>query len=289
MCVRHYSHRSPAFCILHFAFCIDLGATTIQPSRLTRTIPIAPGTPIYVDATAGEIRVTGRDATEVSVEIASEAPDPQQLAALQPSISVDSGALRIVARQANGGMDPRVRSTILLDVPRSARLESIKLLTGRIALSGLAGRITAEVTRGTLHATDIAGTVRLETGTGDLTCERARLTAGGLLRLRTFNGQLLLQLAAKPTDARILALSFNGRITSDIPLQLKEQWGPRFGEATIGNGEPVISLDTVTGDIQIKIERVSQKLNAKMQSAQSRIFRRDHADQPCSACFASWR
>jgi DUF4097 and DUF4098 domain-containing protein YvlB len=152
-------------------------------------------------------------------------------------------------------MDAQVRTTIVLNVPRSAHLASIKLLTGRMLLSGLTGHVSADVTRGSLHATNVSGTLRLETGTGDLTCEAARLTPGGLLRLRTFNGQLTLRLAERPSDARILALSFNGRITSAIPLTMKDQWGPRFGETTIGKGEPIISLDTVTGDIAITVAR----------------------------------
>jgi hypothetical protein len=229
------------------------GVLAAQPQRLTRTVSLTPDTPIFVEATSGEIRVTGRDERDVSIDIATEAPTPEQLATLLPSISEEGGALRIIARQSNGGMDQRVRSTIVLGVPRAARLESIKLLTGRIALSDLTGHIAADVTRGTLNASGIAGTVRLETGTGDLTCERARLTPGGLLRLRAFNGQLTLQLAERPADARILVLSFNGRITSDIPLQMKETFGPKFGEATLGKGDPVISVDTVTGDIAIKV------------------------------------
>ena len=57
--------------------------------------------------------------------------------------------------------------------------------------------------------------------------------------------------AARPTDARILALALNGQITSSIPLTMRDTWGPRWGETTLGKGEPVISLDVVTGSIAI--------------------------------------
>ena len=62
-------------------------------------------------------------------------------------------------------------------------------------------------------------------------------------------------LAERPADARILALALNGHIRSDIPLTMKDTWGPRWGEATLGKGEPVISLDVVTGTIEIKSPR----------------------------------
>ena len=61
-----------------------------------------------------------------------------------------------------------------------------------------------------------------------------------------------LSLAERPPDARIMALALNGTIKSDIPLTLRETWGPRWGETTIGKGEPVISLDVVTGTVEIR-------------------------------------
>jgi hypothetical protein len=78
------------------------------------------------------------------------------------------------------------------------------------------------------------------------------LSANGLLRLRAFNGDVRLSLASRPTDARIMALALNGHIKSEIPLKMRDSWGPRWGEATLGKGEPVISLDVVTGVIDIK-------------------------------------
>ena len=72
------------------------------------------------------------------------------------------------------------------------------------------------------------------------------------MRLRSFNGDVRLSLAARPANARILALALNGHVTSDIPLTRRETWGPRWAEATLGKGEPVISLDVVTGLIEIK-------------------------------------
>ena len=44
----------------------------------------------------------------------------------------------------------------------------------------------------------------------------------------------------------------NGTITSVIPLALKDTWRPRWGEPSVGKGEPVIGIDVITGAIQIK-------------------------------------
>jgi hypothetical protein len=67
-----------------------------------------------------------------------------------------------------------------------------------------------------------------------------------------FNGDLRLRFSERPADARLMALALNGSITSTIKLTMKDGWGPRWGEATLGSGEPVISLDVVTGTIAIR-------------------------------------
>jgi len=75
------------------------------------------------------------------------------------------------------------------------------------------------------------------------------------MRLRVFNGPLRVRFARVPTSARILAVTFHGSITSDIPLTKKDRFGPRFGETTIGAGDPVMSMDVVNGDIAITVAK----------------------------------
>ena len=137
-------------------------------------------------------------------------------------------------------------------VPRAALIERVQVLEGRIALNGFRGSITADLRRGPIEATDVSGSIRLETGIGPVTVSGARLSPAGVLRLRTFNGDVRLRLSERPADARIMALALNGSITSTIPLTMKDTWGPRWGEVTLGRGEPVISLDVVTGTIEIR-------------------------------------
>jgi DUF4097 and DUF4098 domain-containing protein YvlB len=154
--------------------------------------------------------------------------------------------------QADGNTDPAYRADLVLRVPRTATLDRVQVLEGRVTLQGFSGSLAADVRRGPIEGRDVSGTLRLETGIGSVVLNDARLSAGGLLRLRAFNGDVRLTLAERPADARILALALNGGITSDIPLTMKDTWGPRWGEATLGRGEPVISLDVVTGAIAIR-------------------------------------
>lgn len=230
-----------------------LTSTLLQAGRdvISRTVSLPPGAPVSIEATIGEIQITGWDRPATAVDI--RAGSAADLARMDVAIEERSPGLRIRAVQPDGGMDRSLRSSIRVNAPASTVFESVRVLAGKIVLANLRGAVTADLRRGPIEASSLAGSIRLETGVGDVRVDKAELTSGGLIRLRAFNGNVTLQLASTPPDARILALTFNGRISSDIPLTMKDKFGPRFGETTLGRGEPPISIDVVTGDIAIRV------------------------------------
>jgi hypothetical protein len=219
----------------------------------SRTVALPPARGLSVDITIGSVRVEGSSRTDALIEIVRHAPNDAALSRLPVEIVEEEHDVRLRVLQPDGGTDPALRADVTLKVPQTALLRSIRILEGKLTLQALTGAVTADVRRGPIEAVDLAGTVRLETGIGSVTANRMRLAPDGLLRLRAFNGNVLLSLAARPPDARILALALNGTIASDIPLTRKDTWGPRWSEATLGKGEPVISIDVVTGRIEIKV------------------------------------
>ena len=116
-------------------------------------------------------------------------------------------AVVVRAVQTNDGTDPALRADVTVRLPRSARLDRVRVLEGRITIEEFSGQITADIRRGPIDGKSVSGTIRLETGIGSVTLTDARLSANGLLRLRTFNGDVRLSLAERPVDARILALA----------------------------------------------------------------------------------
>jgi hypothetical protein len=203
------------------------------------TFPATPHTTIAIDAGAADVKVVGAERADISVE------------AERASASLEGDRILIRSDDAGRAPDREQRARIELSVPAGIAIERIRIVDGQLTLNGLRGRVSADVRQGSIRAADISGVVRLETGFGDVVVEHGRLSAGGLLRLRAFNGDVRLGLGGRPDNARILALTFNGTIESDLPLTSRESFGPRFAEATFGSGEPVISLDSVTGNIRI--------------------------------------
>ncbi len=218
----------------------------------SRTVALPADRALTLETTVGNVRIVGESRQDARIEIVRKAPSREQLVRIPVTIDEASAEVRIIAAQLEGATDPELTTDVTLWVPQQARLSSIRLVEGRLTMTGVRGAVTADVRRGSIETADSEGTLRLETGIGDIVANRVRLAPGGLLRLRAFNGDVRLTLAERPVDARVMALALNGTITSDIPLTMKNTWGPRWGEATLGKGEPVISIDVITGAIQIK-------------------------------------
>ena len=94
---------------------------------------------------------------------------------------------------------------------REAVIERVEVLEGRMASMDSAAGSTAAIKRGPVEGKDVSGTLRLESGIGAISLTNTRLSPNGLLRLRTFNGDVTLSLAERPADARIMALALNGQ------------------------------------------------------------------------------
>jgi len=223
-----------------------------ETDRQIRTVALPPGRALSLEITIGRVVIEGSNRTDAQIEIVRHAPSAEGFARIPVEITEEEAEVRITAVQSDGATDPAYRSDVTLRVPQSALVRSVRILEGHLSLSALHGSITADLRRGAIEASSLLGTVRLETGIGNVIVTRARLSPDGLLRLRTFNGDVRLTFDEVPASARVMALALNGTISSDIPLTMKDTWGPRWGEATLGKGEPVVSIDVITGRIEIR-------------------------------------
>jgi hypothetical protein len=241
--------RRAVLLLLSLAVASPVAAAT---DRQTRTFAWQATRTLVLEVTIGDVRILASDRADVEVAVQRSAPTSDALGQI-PLVFEDTPE-RVTARfvQAEGGTDPAFRTDVVLRVPLDAVIERVKVIEGRLVVEKFRGALTADVRRGPIDATDVAGVLRLETGIGPVTLKNARLLPGGLLRLRAFNGDIRLQMPAPPADARVMALALNGTIQSDIPLTSRDTWGPRWSEATLGKGEPVISIDVVTGKVEIK-------------------------------------
>lgn len=221
--------------------------------RLERVVSLAPGRALSIRVPNGAVRIEGQPGRrDVRVVVTRRAPTAGALAAAPMALDTADGGLRLDTAPGPASSSRAVQSEVQIDVPPDVTVERVTIDTGRLDLAGLSGAVRATVAEGPVRADDVSGVVRLESTIGTVEVTRARLTPGGLIRLRAFNGDVRLAFAAPPADARILALALNGTITSTIPLTRRDGWGPRWSEASIGAADRVVSLDVVTGAIRIE-------------------------------------
>jgi hypothetical protein len=245
--------RNAAAALLVVLLAPGLSRAAEVTDRVARTLALPAGRAIRVEATIADVTIVGSDRVDVAVEIVRRAPTAADLARFPVRVDESADALLIDTVQSSDGRDPTLKATIVIQAPASAVVQAVRVFEGTVKISSLTEACDVDVRRGAIEASDLSGRIRLESGIGRIDVTRSTLTAGGMMRLRVFNGPLRVRLARAPDNARILAVTFNGTISSDIPLTMKDQFGPRFGETTIGAGEPVMSLDVVKGDIEIRV------------------------------------
>jgi hypothetical protein len=216
-------------------------------------VPMTAGTPIWIDATVADVTITGSARSDLRVDVERRVPTRDDLAKLPVTIDSAPDGVHVAVVQAHDGRTAEVRAVVALAVPSAALLRSVRVFEGSVRLANVTGGCDVDLRRGTIEANGLAGRIRLESGLGGIDVRDSQLTPGGAMRLRVFNGPVRVHFARPPANGRILAVTLNGAIASDIPLTMKDRFGPRFGESTLGSGDPVLSADVVKGDIRFTV------------------------------------
>lgn len=224
-----------------------------QRDRIARRVALDATKVVEIRSTFGMIRVIGEDRADLQVDIEREVADNTVADALPVRVDEDGDAVRISALQSAGGRVETLRAAITVALPRTTALRAIELAGGDLDITGTRGALHAVVGRGAITARDVAGIVRLETTDGDLSVGVSDLSRG-LVRLRSVSGNISIDLARRPTDARILLHSLAGAIDSTLPLEARQGFGGRLREGVIGAGQVLMSADTVRGAIRLRVE-----------------------------------
>ena len=137
-----------------------------------------------------------------------------------------------------------------LTVPRSARLDEIKLINGKLDITGAAGEVHASCINGRLEAHNLSGRAELSTINGHLDARFDQLS-GSSVELNSVNGSVELTI---PSDskAEIEASTVSGGIDNDFGLHVNHHnfvGHDLHGE--LGSGGPHIKLENVNGHISI--------------------------------------
>ena len=212
---------------------------------------------VELDNINGPVYISSWDRNEVKVDAVKSADTKERLD--EAKIEIDSGKDYLSIRTKypehdqnwNWGSHNNPASVeYTLTVPRTARLDEIKLINGSLDIAGVSGEVNASCINGRLEAHNLAGRARLSTINGHLDARFDQL-AGHSVELNSVNGSVDLTIPSD-SNAEVEATTVSGGINNDFGLHVNHH---RFvghdlrGE--LGSGGTHIRLSNVNGRVEV--------------------------------------
>ena len=213
---------------------------------------------VELDNINGAVHISTWDQNEVKVDAVKYADSKERLE--QARIDIDSGKDHLSIRTKypdhdltfNWGSHNNPASVeYTLTVPRTARLDEIKLINGSLDVTGVTGEVHASCINGRLEAHNLSGRADLSTINGHLDAKFDQLR-GSSLELKSVNGSVELTI---PSDsmAEIEASTVSGGIDNDFGLHVNHHsFVGHDLRGELGNGGPRIKLSNINGRIDIR-------------------------------------
>jgi DUF4097 and DUF4098 domain-containing protein YvlB len=223
-----------------------------------QTYAITPDGRVELDNINGAVHISTWDRSEVKVDAVKYAGTKERLD--EAHIEIDSGKdylsirTRYPDHQNNfnwGSRNNPAGVEYTLTVPRTVRLDEIKLINGSLDVTGVTGEVRASCINGRLEAHDLAGRAELSTINGRLDARFDQLS-GSSVELKSVNGSVELTI---PSDskAEIEASTLSGGIENDFGLHVNHhRYVGHELRGELGNGGPHIRLENVNGRIEIR-------------------------------------
>jgi hypothetical protein len=204
----------------------------------------------------GAAHISTWDRNEVKVDAVKYADTKERLDEMK--IEIDSGKdyLSVRTKYPNhdrswnwGSHNNPGGVEYTLTVPRTVRLDEIKLINGSLDVNGVSGEVRASCINGRLEAHDLAGRAQLSTINGRLDANFQKL-AGQTVELSSVNGEVGLTIPSD-SNAEVEASTISGGIHNDFGLRVSRHFVGHNLRGELGNGSVHIRLSDVNGRIDI--------------------------------------
>ena len=223
-----------------------------------QTYAISPDGRVELDNINGAVHISTWDRSEVKVDAVKYAGTKERLD--EAKIEVDSGksSLSIRTRYPDhdhnfnwGSRNNPAGVEYTLTVPRTARLDEIKLINGSLDITGVAGEVHASCINGRLEAHNLSGRAELSTINGHLDTKFDQLP-GSSVELSSVNGSVELTIPSD-SQAEIEASTVSGGIENDFGLHVNHhRYVGHDLRGELGTGGARIKVENVNGRIEIR-------------------------------------
>jgi DUF4097 and DUF4098 domain-containing protein YvlB len=222
-----------------------------------QTYAITPDGRVELDNINGDVHISSWDRNEVKVDAIKYADTKERLE--EAKIEIDSGKdyLSIQTKYPHhdqgwhwGSHDNPASVEYTLTVPRTVRLDEIKLINGQLDVNGVSGEVRASCINGRLQAEGLAGRAKLSTINGHLEAKFGQL-AGKSVELNSVNGSVDLTIPSD-SNAEVEASTISGGIHNDFGLHVNNhKFVGHELRGELGNGGTDIRVGNVNGRIDI--------------------------------------
>jgi hypothetical protein len=220
------------------------------------TYPLNTGGSVSLDNINGPVHISSWDRNEVKVDAIKSAYSQERLNDAHIEVEATSNHISIKTKYPDheewehSRRDNPASVEYTLTVPKSARLDQIRLINGSLDVSNISGEVDASCINGTLTAKDLTGPMKLSSINGR-TDASINPPGDEFIKLSAVNGSLNLTL---PSDAkaRIEANTVTGKIENNFGLHVNNhRYVGHDVRGELGNGGAHIELNNVNGPIEI--------------------------------------
>jgi DUF4097 and DUF4098 domain-containing protein YvlB len=202
---------------------------------------------VTIENKFGNVSVVAWDRDDVLVEAVKLANDPKRMEEAHIVVEPADGALSIHTQYMGEATEHPAKVEYHISVPRSTKLDDIKLGNGGLTISGVSGAVKASSVNGSIHARRLEGRAELSTVNGQLEADFEKVRRAQPILLRSVNGaiHLLLPCGAR---ANLSARNVSGGIESEFGHPSRVEGAQQL--VVRGRGAQ-IRLDNVNGGISI--------------------------------------
>lgn len=224
-----------------------------ETERVHRVVPLGPGGTVTLHNFSGDVRITGADVNEVTIDAVRTAAR-DRLDHIKLDVQSSGSSVTIEANKKDSGWDSQnnnvVKTEFDIQVPRGTVLD-VDVFSSGVTVRGVTGSQSIKTFSGEARVEDAASKVTCKTFSGAVSLKIAPAVAAPELNLETFSGGIDLRLP-EAARAELSFDSFSGKMTADVPLTVQEQ---RKGHVRAGlnggDGQSAVRLKTFSGDVKI--------------------------------------
>jgi hypothetical protein len=211
-----------------------------------QTYALPDGGRVSLKNIVGPVRIAAWDRGEVRIDAVKRAESQEILAEAQIKVDARADAIDIQTTYPRNSNNKPASVEYTINVPRTAQLQRVEIITGKLEIDNVAGDVDASNMNGQIIARGLASEARLSTVNGHLEASFADLSKAKSIMLKSVNGQITLRLPDN-AHADLKASSMRGRIKNDFGLTANH--GELNG--VLGQGGARITLNNMNGGITI--------------------------------------